>query len=462
MSAITRHEGPAITGRARKKLARLRPSRFAVCSLLFSALMLTGCSAFTTYEPAADQNLPMDLGRIQSHERDGISIKVAVPTDDQGSRYFGVPLAKHDIQLIWMRIENKSDMDYWLMPFSIDPDYYSADESAYITGAELPSKARDLNRVRFRTAALPFFFPARSSQEGYIYASHKRGGRFIDVRLSGHLHAVRMRFAVLLPTESFDYEKSKLRSMYAKVNQLPDLTLEQFRERVRLLPCCTTNEAGEGQGDPLNIALVGSGEHMVSALTASGWDFTEAITIDSIRRMIGAAIEEKAFPTAPVSSLYAFDRRQDLALQRGRSTISQRNHMRLWLAPFRCEGSPVWIGQVSRDIGVKVTSKSPTLTTHVIDPVIDESREYLFHSLLHSDAVEKFAFVRGVGESSEDDPSFNLTDDPYFTDGMRMVLWLTHEPVPPHLSVDLGWNESADPAREGKGDAHMIPALIKP
>jgi len=81
--------------------------------------------------------------------------------------------------------------------------------------------------------------------------------------------------------------------------------------------------------------------------------------------------------TAPVSSLYAFGRKQGIALQRGRSNISQRNHMRLWLAPFRCEGQPVWVGQVSRDIGVKLTRKSPTLTNARDDPVVDESREYL-------------------------------------------------------------------------------------
>jgi len=226
------------------------------------------------------------------------------------------------------------------------------------------------------------------------------------------------------------------------------------------LPCCTTTTAGTGEGDPLNIVLVGTGEDMIAALTASGWDFTESITIDSIQRMIGAAIAEKSFLTAPVSSLYAFGRKQDVALQRGRSTISQRNHMRLWLAPFRCEGEPVWVGQVSRDIGVKLTTKSPTLTTHVIDPVVDESREYLFHSLLHRDAVSQFGFVKGVGEASEEQPRHNLTDDPYFTDGMRLVVWLSRAPVPPHMAQDLGWNESADPVREGKGQPHMVPALL--
>ncbi len=187
----------------------------------------------------------------------------------------------------------------------------------------------------------------------------------------------------MLPTEGFDYERSALRALYAQVQQYPDLALDELRARLREgLPCCTSNADGTGEGDPLNVVLVGSGEDALAALVASGWNFTEAITVDSVRRMVGAAIAEKAFITAPVSSLYAFGRKQDIALQRGRSTISQRNHMRLWLAPFRCEGQPVWVGQVSRDIGVKMSRKSPTLTTHIIDPVVDESREYLLHSLL--------------------------------------------------------------------------------
>jgi hypothetical protein len=246
------------------------------------------------------------------------------------------------------------------------------------------------------------------------------------------------------------------------MNELPDEPMVQLRERLLSLPCCTSDKDGSGEGDPLNIVLIGSGEKILAALTASSWDFTEAITVDSIQRMIGAAIHENAFPTAPISSLYVFGRKQDLAFQRGRSTISQRNHMRLWLAPFRCEGLPVWVGQVSRDIGVKLTSKSPSLTTHVIDPLVDEAREYFFHSLLHHHAVEKFAFVKGVGEASEDTPKFNLTGDPYITDGMRLVLWISNTPVPPHMSIDLGWNESADPTLEGRGDYYLVPALTDP
>jgi len=129
----------------------------------------------------------------------------------------------------------------------------------------------------------------------------------------------------------------------------------------------------------------------------------------------------------------------------------------LWLAPFRCEGQPVWVGQVSRDIGVKLTRKSPTLTTHVIDPVVDESREYLLHSLLYHEAVDRFAFVRGVGEATLANPRTNLTGDPYITDGMRLVVWLSAEPVASEDAVNLRWNESTDPVREGKGEHAKVP-----
>jgi hypothetical protein len=173
--------------------------------------------------------------------------------------------------------------------------------------------------------------------------------------------------------------------------------------------------------------------------------------------MVGAAIAEKSYITAPVSSLYLFGRKQDLAVQRGRSTISQRNHMRLWLAPFRHQGLPVWVGQVSRDIGVKMTRKSPTLTTHVIDPVVDESREYLLQSLVYHESVSQFVFVRGVGAAPIDQPRFNLSGDPYFTDGNRLMMFLSRDPVPLEAVRNLNWNESTDAVLEGKGENAIVP-----
>jgi len=406
---------------------------------------------------AETAGLPLHLGRLRTLQQDDVTVHLAIPTEEQAAKFFGVPLAAAGIQPIWLRIENTSDHDYWLLPISIDPDYYSADEVALVTLKKVPKDQRPAHADLFRRNALPFFSKAGSTNEGYVYASHVRGGRFVDIRMTGSKQGIRMRFAVMLPTEGFDYERSSLKALYEKVNEFPDLGPDDLRARLRELPCCTTNTAGDGEGDPLNVVIVGAGEEVISALAASGWSFTEAITADSVRRMVGAAIAEKSFLTAPVSSLHAFGRKQDVALQRGRTTIAQRNHMRLWLAPFRSEGRPVWVGQVSRDIGVKATTRSPTLTTHVIDPVIDESREYLLHSLMHHDAVSRFAFVRGVGEATHEKPRYNLTGDPYITDGMRLVVWISSEPVDPNEARNLGWNLSTDPVLEGRGEYSKVP-----
>jgi hypothetical protein len=435
----------------------LKTIRIRAGALLIAG-WLAACTAVPPQVSVDPAPLPIALERVQVLEQDGVTVRLSIPTEASAARHFGVEFARHGIQPIWLRIENNSDTDLWLLPIAIDPDYYSPDEVAYVTASDLPKDERAAAAGIFRANAMPFFHRAGSASEGYVYASHVRGGRFVDVRLSGHLRSVRLRFAVLLPTESFDYERSALRMLYARVDELPDLAIPELRERLRDLVCCTTNADGSGEGDPLNVVLVGSGEDAIAALAASGWSFTEAITVDSIRRMVGAAIAERSFVTAPVSSLYAFGRKQDVALQRGRSTIAQRNHMRLWLAPFRCEGQPVWVGQVSRDIGVKATTRSPTLTTHVIDPLVDESREYLLASLLHRDAVSRFAFVRGVGEASPEKPRFNLTDDPYFTDGNRLVVWLSSEPVPPDRAENLHWNESTDPVLEGRGEYSKVPS----
>jgi hypothetical protein len=128
-----------------------------------------------------------------------------------------------------------------------------------------------------------------------------------------------------------------------------------------------------------------------------------------------------------VSSLYALGRNQDIALQKTRDTIHERNHLRLWLAPVRLGDKPVWIGQISRDIGVRWTRK--TILTHKIDPDVDETRDFLIQDLWYAQGLAQYAYVKGVGAAPLSAPRTNLTGDPYFTDGLRAVLWVSSQPV---------------------------------
>ena len=58
---------------------------------------------------------------------------------------------------------------------------------------------------------------------------------------------------------------------------------------------------------------------------------------------------------------------------------------------------------------------------------------------INSEAIEKFGFVLGVGSALVSEPRENLTGDPYFTDGLRSVLIVSHRPIPYSDFQFLNW-----------------------
>ena len=428
------------------------------------AVVLAGC--VTTYSP---QHLvtPDELRDVQSKTVAGVTVSVSILTDEQARRHFGVDLGKYKLQALWMAVRNASDRRLWFIRNLLDPDFYSAEEAALLLRNEVPGTARDPLRQHLRDESIRAALAPWTVTEGFVYLPLTEGGRYVDIRLLGdaYLEAnsgsgarpareLRFEFALPLPDGDFDYERLDTTRTYAG-QVVPDLSLEQLRQALEQLPCCAADAAGEREGDPLNLALIGEATEVMNSLSRSGWSFTHRISLRTVEREIGAALGGGAYPVAPVSSLYVFGRKQDIALQRARRSIAQRNHMRLWLAPFRFEGRPVWVGQVSRDIGIKVTPKSPTLTTHIIDPEVDTTREYVLHSLLGEGFVDRFAFVRGSGAAPAANPRFNLTGDPYFSDGMRLLVILAPEPVAPDEVRSLLWEQSAAPIAQGQSEAAL-------
>jgi hypothetical protein len=99
----------------------------------------------------------------------------------------------------------------------------------------------------------------------------------------------------------------------------------------------------------------------------------------------------------------------------------------------------VWVGQVSRDIEVRLTTKTWNLLTHRIDPDVDDTRDYLVQSLLLSQRVAKLGYGRGRESTLRDAPQRNLTGDPYVTDGLRAVLVFSKEITPILQLQTLQW-----------------------
>jgi hypothetical protein len=389
----------------------------------------------------------------QTKTIDGVTVSARILSDSQARETYGVNLAGEGIQAVWMRIENKTSMEQWMLAAHLDPDYFSADEAAYLFrrrwGGLLP---RDLKQ-QFRDLAMRARLEPGSIHEGHVLLPRREGGRYVEITTNGYGRVRRFGFPLRTPDGHFDFERMNVAEIQQAAKPV-DLDRNQLRRRLEKLPATVTNADGTAAGDPVNLVVVGDAPLMMAAMSEGGWAFTHRIDGTTIRRMITAAVAGNPYLTAPVSSLYLFGRKHDMAFQRARSNLSQRNHLRLWLAPFTVESRPVWVGQVSRDIGIKLTRKSPTLTTHVIDPMVDESRQFMLESLLLHMRVKDFGFTRAADPAPPSRPRHNLTGDPYFTDGLRLVVFLASDPVAPEKVRNLGWDQTRKgPIESGQGTA---------
>lgn len=452
-----------------------------------TAVGLSACASTFSPQPLGE---PTQFSSYQTKSIGDIAVEVAVLTDEEAAAHFGVALGDELLQALWIRVRNASTWRYWLVRNVIDPDLYSPDEIALMVRDEVADSDFERMRQRFRDESIPVKLEPGTITQGFLFVPRLEGGRYIQVllaadafqvqlaerrlfdlvlasgsyrvplseggmmgdesaQLSDNFKQLQFDFALTLPDGEFDYELLETETIYP-ASALPDLDLNQLRHRLEELPCCVSNAEGLRQGDPLNAVIVGESDDLMGALSRSGWSFTHRITPKSIERMVSSALRGETYPVAPVSSLYLFERKQDIALQRARHNISQRNHMRFWLAPYTYENTPVWIGQVSRDIGIKLTTHSPSLTTHVIDPAVDLTREYLLHNLLADGYVHRFGFVGGSTAATPTEPARNLSDDPYFSDGLRLVIMLSPVPVPYGQVRNLLWEQSAEPVGEGQ------------
>ncbi|MEE4163822.1 MAG: LssY C-terminal domain-containing protein, partial [Woeseiaceae bacterium] len=396
--------------------------RAALPALLMT---LTGCVSFS---PDADWHHP-HLERAQVESTEGISVSAVVLEDEEAKRVYGVDLARMDIRAIWLSIRNDTSETFHLLPSSLDLDYFSQNEAAYRFHSMFrPGQNRSIS-AHFHDLAIRKDITAHTTTEGYVLVNRHRGGRYLLVELLGDNSLERFDFMFTLPDGSFDFESVDLASLYSP-DDLTEIDVEGLARWAESLPCCTTDEDGERDGDPLNVFFVGDTNELMGALTRSGWAFTERTRAVAAWESVKSTLFGSPEFNFPVSPLYVFGRGQDFAMQRPRGSIPQRNHMRLWLSPLTHEGRSVWVAQLSRDIGIKPTWHSPFLLTHVIDPEVDEDRAYLLELLMRTQSVAAYGYVDGVGEATAEAPKYNLSEDPYRTDGRRLVLILAKDPVP--------------------------------
>ncbi len=392
-------------------------------------VVVTGCRTFSP--------TPMDeVGfkqRAETQTREGVTASIVVLTAEEARAAFDCKLYKKKIQPVWLEITNDTDDEMLFMPRSIDPEYFAPLEVAQKTNWRWSKEANKEKKWFYYEHQMPFVIPPGETVSGFVFANRSRGVRWVLVEVFSEHDAIHVEFVTEIPGFNADFHKFDDGNIYETL--YPDREIVDFTEPRAFLqwvaeqPPTVTNADGSKTGDPLNFVVIGDAEAVWPAFLRSGWDPTAAMGTGSALKTGIFGIFGGAYRYAPISNLYVYGRAQDAALQKVRSNIHYRNHLRLWLAPVTYKGLPVLMGQISRDIGSRFTSKSPTLTTHRIDPNVDDTRAALVQDFIYAQALKAYAMAGGVGFVSPDAPRGNLTGDPWFTDGKRAVMVLTDEPT---------------------------------
>jgi hypothetical protein len=427
---------------------------------------------FTTpYTP--EPKLRTFLERAQTQRGPTAEVTVAVLAHSEGDRLFGVPLARRGLQAVFLRIANRGIVPLRLQVLAIDPSYFTPLEAAALHHHSLLKQFSALGILAW--FVLPFVFlllpfklisayranrrmdecfqsqafrlrpilPGETG-EGFIFTRLDVGTKVMHVRLHAMEKAVpteverelqgptanhtasaqpamEFTFSVPVPGIAVDYHRRDFATLLSpgSIEEVCDVLA--LARRLEAMPPATTNRRGTGTGDPVNLVVIGDFDALISAFAAR-WDETEVVTLATCWKTAKAFLLGSAYRYSPVSPLYVFGRSQDIALQRSRRSINERLHLRLWLATLSFLGESVWVGQVSRDIGVRFTPKTWNLTTHRVDPDVDEARDYVVEDLLEAERLHAAGYVNGVGACNRDKPRRNLTGDPYFTDGRRAVI----------------------------------------
>ncbi|ADH92860.1 Uncharacterised protein [Arcanobacterium haemolyticum] len=176
-------------------------------------------------------------------------------------------------------------------------------------------------------------------------------------------------------------------------------------------------------GDPINLAFDGSAEDLCAAMEQAGWVRADPITIRSTIGIIMSTLKRSSYPSAPVSDLNLFGRKQTYAFQQdvGGNAI-KRHHIRFWHVPhgWRLPGGEKvsWVAAATYDRSVGLNFFTLQVT-HKIDAHIDAERDYVINTLRYADPSISVRVIKNFSTAYH---SWNGGGDPIYTDGHMPIV----------------------------------------
>lgn len=236
-------------------------------------------------------------------------------------------------------------------------------------------------------AATPFYIGAEST---------------ILVPADGRLYLGINRNSVATPTGNFQVHIDRVASAAATASGAAASSSKYdftplFTELDQKLPYRISDQPTEGgnPGDLLNFVLVGSQEQVTNAFNAAGWVQADKTNKDAVASALKAILSKNVYVEVPMSTLYLFGRAQDFGFERAEAVLvaSQRDHFRVWQAPFSTPQQTIWAGAGTHDIGIEKDQRKENSITHKIDVDVDKERDFIGATLQQAGQVESMDYM---------------------------------------------------------------------
>ncbi|HSW37807.1 MAG TPA: LssY C-terminal domain-containing protein [Candidatus Saccharimonadales bacterium] len=160
--------------------------------------------------------------------------------------------------------------------------------------------------------------------------------------------------------------------------------------------------------DPINIGVISTRRELITAMERAGWFLADPHSVRHLPRHALSTVFGRPYPNAPVSSLYLFGRRQDLAFEIPiKGSRGSRHHVRFWATNFKRRGrlavhsiywhhrrehlqddNLLWVGAASLDVGLAPIRHNLQLT-HMVHPDTNSERELIIAQLRAAGLVAK-------------------------------------------------------------------------
>jgi hypothetical protein len=416
-------------------MKQARPVSHSLLLSFLIALLLGACAVTPfSYEPLDTFNV---IERAQTKQKGAFEVKASVPGENEAAGIFGIPIYKRGIQPVWLEITNNSNHRARFTLSSVDREYFSPLEVAYMHKALFSKKGWQDMEAYFHRSAMPRQIPPRETVSGFVFTHLDQGTKAFNVELFYTDSNVpqdllredmseRFTFFITVPGFVPDHAEVDFPSLYPP-ESIQDVTEAGLRTLLETLPCCTTNSDGSRQGKPVNLLLVANGIDLLQALLRAGWAET---SFERNAEYLNAAD-------------HFFGRPPDAIFRRGRDKTTERIEMGLWLAPVRVDGKGLWAAQLKHAIGRRYELGELFLGVK-LDPDANDGRNYLLQNIWYSHSLEAFAWSRSGKRVPESAPEFDFNDNPWFSDGFRLVLWISGETIALMETESRRWDAVVD------------------